>query len=83
MKQEMEQAPNETPIFCVLLVLGLLSYLAVVPVIHLQSKSLLIFDYTILAGFICALIALPLGSKLVNMGLIVNDASLPLLSRLY
>ena len=63
----MEQAPNETPILSVLLVLGLLSYLAVVAVIHLQGKSLLIFDYTILAGFISALIALPLGTKLVNM----------------
>lgn len=70
MKQEMERTPNETPILCVLLVLGLLSYMAVVPVIHLQNKSLLISDYTILAGFICALIALPLGSKPVTLGLV-------------
>ncbi len=68
------ETPDETPIISVIIVLGLLSYLATFAVIELQDK-LLLFDITALAGLICGLIALPLGLTLSNIKLKVSNTT--------
>ena len=78
MRQEIAETPDETPIVYVLIVLGLLSYLAAFPVSGLRDGSLVLFNVTTIAGFICGLIALPLGLKLGNLRL--NEARVPISS---
>ncbi len=67
MRQDIIEAPDQTPIIYVLIVLGLLSWLASFPITDLRHESLQVIDVTALGGLICGLCALPLGLKLSNI----------------
>ncbi len=66
MRQEISEVPNEIPIICVAIVLGLLSFLATLSVTGSRGESLL---FILVAGAVCGLCALPLGLKLRCMRL--------------
>ncbi len=63
---QFNEVPNQKPIVCVIIVLGLLSYLSTFPVTGMQERSLLLFDITTAAGIICGVFSLTLGLKLSN-----------------
>ncbi len=67
---KINEKPNENHIICVLLVLGFLSFIATFTLIGFLDEPLYIFKVTTAVGIICGIIALPLGFKLVNNGLI-------------
>lgn len=64
MNNKIVESPDETPILYVLIVLGLLSFLATFTITYMQERSLVFSDITALAGIICAICALPIGLKL-------------------
>ena len=78
-KQKIGKKPDEQPVICVLVVLGILSYTSAFIVIDLRDNLSLAFDVITIAGFICGFIALPLGLRLGNIELfpIRNPAHCP------
>jgi hypothetical protein len=69
MIQKTNEIPNENPIIYVLLVLGILSFIAVFSVSGLQNVSFFVFNVTEVVGFLCGLCALPIGFKLTGIRL--------------
>jgi len=64
MNNKIIEAPDETPILYVLIVLGFLSFLATFTITYMQERSLVFSDITAIAGIFCALCAMPIGLKL-------------------
>ncbi len=67
MRQKITETPNENPIKCVLLVLGFLSFIATYFVAGFPNEPFFMFKVTTAVGFICGLIALPVGFKLTDI----------------
>ncbi|MDO8726918.1 MAG: hypothetical protein Q7J35_12685 [Candidatus Methanoperedens sp.] len=69
----MRKRNAETPIAYVLILLGLISYLATFPVTDMQKESFLVFDVTTVVGIFCIFFTLLLGLKLsIQQGKIEN-----------
>lgn len=68
MRTEISKGPNEMPIVCITIVLGLLSYMATFYVMVFQDGSL---PFTCIAGIFCGLSALLLGLKISSVNWIV------------
>ncbi len=68
MRMEIPKGPNEMPIICKTIVLGLLSYIATFYIMVFQHGSL---PFTFIAGIFCGLCALLLGLKISSVNWIV------------
>jgi len=68
MRTEISKGPNEMPIVCITIVLGLLSYMATFYVMVFQGGSL---PFTYMAGIFCGLCALLLGLKISSVNWII------------